>query len=65
MEEPADRRGRRAHPTTGTVYLMGLVGALVYYLQRADGFWDGVWGVVQAILWPGFLIYHLLTFLGA
>ena len=44
---------------------MGLVGALVYYIQQADGFWSGVWGVVQAIFWPGFLVYHVLKFVSA
>jgi hypothetical protein len=50
---------------TGAVYVMGLVGALVYYIQQADGFWSGVWGVVQAIFWPGFLVYHLLMLVAA
>ena len=49
----------------GAVYVMGLVGALVYYIQQADGFWSGVWGVVQAIFWPGFLVYHVLKFVAA
>jgi hypothetical protein len=49
----------------GGVYVMGLVGALVYYIQQADGFWSGVWGVVQAIFWPGFLVYHVLKFVAA
>jgi hypothetical protein len=47
----------------GAVYGLGLIGALVYYIQSATGFWDGVWGVVQALFWPGFLIYGLLDWL--
>jgi hypothetical protein len=50
---------------TSAVYGMGLIGALVYYIRYADGFWDGVWGVVQALLWPGFLVYHLLQLVRA
>ena len=45
---------------SGAVYGLGLIGALVYYWQHADGFWAHVWGVVEAILWPAFLVYHLL-----
>jgi hypothetical protein len=41
----------------GAVYGLGFIGALVYYIGSATGFWDGVWGVIQAILWPAFLIY--------
>jgi hypothetical protein len=44
----------------GAVYGLGLLGALVYYIQSATSFWDGVWGVVQALFWPAFLIYGLL-----
>jgi len=45
---------------TGAVYGLGLIGALVYYWQHAGGFWAHVWAVVEAILWPAFLVYHLL-----
>ncbi len=47
------------------VYGLGLIGALVYYIQAADGFWSGVWGVLKALVWPAFLIYDLLKFLTA
>lgn len=44
----------------GAVYGLGFIGALVYFIQTATGFWDGVWGVLQAIVWPAFLIYEAL-----
>jgi hypothetical protein len=44
----------------GAVYGLGFVGAVVYFIQTADGFWDGVWGVIQAILWPAFVVFKLL-----
>ncbi|HSX00911.1 MAG TPA: hypothetical protein VLF67_01600 [Candidatus Saccharimonas sp.] len=47
------------------VYGLGVLGALVYYIQTATSFWDGVVGVFQAIVWPAFLVYHLLGFLHA
>jgi hypothetical protein len=49
----------------GAVYGLGLIGALVYYIQRADGFWNGVLGVLKALVWPAFVIYDLLKFLSA
>lgn len=48
----------------GAVYGLGLIGALVYYFQHAAGFTDILWGIIKAILWPAFLIYNLLGFLG-
>lgn len=47
------------------VYGLGLIGALIYYIQQADGFWLGVLGVLKALVWPAFLVYHLLKFLGS
>jgi len=42
------------------VYGLGLIGALIYYIQAADGFWMGVVGILKALVWPAFLVYHLL-----
>jgi hypothetical protein len=44
----------------GAVYGLGFIGAVVYYWQHAHGFWAHVWAVVEALLWPAFLVYHLL-----
>lgn len=49
----------------GAVYGLGFIGALIYYLAHATGFWVGVLGVLKAIIWPVFVVYHLLGFLGA
>jgi hypothetical protein len=47
----------------GAVYGLGIIGALVYFIQTASGFWDGVYGVFQSIVWPAYLVYELLHFL--
>lgn len=47
----------------GAVYGLGLVGALVYFIQTATSFWDGALGVLQALVWPAFFVYSLLDFL--
>jgi hypothetical protein len=49
----------------GAVYGLGFVGALIYYIQQADGFWVGVLGVLKAFVWPAFVVYDLLKFLGS
>lgn len=45
------------------VYGLGLIGALVFYIQQADGFWSGVLGILKALVWPAFVVYDLLKFL--
>jgi len=49
----------------GVAYGLGLIGAAVYYIQVATSFWGGVLGLLKAIVWPAFLVYELLRFLGA
>jgi hypothetical protein len=48
----------------GALYGLGFIGALVYYISTATGFWMGVWGVLKAMVWPAFVVFHLLKFLG-
>ena len=48
----------------GAGYFLGLIGAAVYYISNATGFWMGVLGLLKALVWPAFLIYELLKFLG-
>ena len=47
----------------GAVYGLGFIGALIYYIANATGFWMGVLGVLKAIVWPAFLVFELLKFL--
>lgn len=46
------------------VYGLGLVGAAIYFISHAGGFWVGVLGFLKALVWPVFLVYRLLEFLG-
>lgn len=47
----------------GGVYGLGFLGALVYFIQTAPNFWEGVLGVLKAIVWPALLVYELLKYL--
>ncbi len=42
----------------GAIYGLGIFGALVYYWQQADGFWEYVGAIFQGIFWPAFLVYE-------
>lgn len=46
-----------------TVYGLGFVGALFYYIQHAHSFADGIIGVLKAIVWPAMIVFKLLGFL--
>lgn len=51
--------------TSGAVYGLGLIGAAIYYISVATGFWMGVLGFLKALVWPVFLIYEVLKYVGA
>lgn len=46
--------------SAGAVYGLGFIGAAIYYISNATGFWNGVLGFLKAIVWPVFLVYKLL-----
>lgn len=45
------------------LYGLGFIGALVFYLQHATSLVTGLIGVGKALVWPAFLVYHLLAYL--
>ncbi len=45
-------------------YGLGFIGSLVYYVSTAATFWLAVLGFFKALVWPAFLVYGLLKFLG-
>ena len=46
------------------VYGLGFIGAAVYYISAATGFWMGVLGILKAIVWPAMLVYKAMAALG-
>ena len=53
------------HGTGGCFYFLGFVSALVYYVTTAPTFWDAFLGFFKALVWPAFLVFGLLQFIGA
>ncbi|KAF0091699.1 MAG: hypothetical protein FD141_1488 [Fusobacteria bacterium] len=48
----------------GAVYCLGIIGAAIYFISNASGFWMGVLGFLKAIVWPAILVFELLKYLG-
>jgi len=42
----------------GAIYGLGIFGALVYFWQQADAFWEYVLAVFQGVFWPAFMVYE-------
>lgn len=47
----------------GCGYFLGFLGTAIYYVSNATGFWNGVLGLLKALVWPAILVFELLKFL--
>ncbi len=46
------------------IYFIGFIGGAIYFISHATTFWMGVLGILKAIAWPAYLVYHSLGFFG-
>jgi hypothetical protein len=46
-----------------SVYGLGFIGALVYYISQAKDFREGFIGFFKAIVWPAILVYEIFKLL--
>lgn len=49
--------------TSGAIYGLGFIGAVVYFIQHSATFGAGVIGVLKAIVWPAIVVYKVLAVL--
>ncbi len=47
----------------GAIYCIGGVGALVFFLQNAQGAKEIIIALLKTIVWPAFLIYEAFNYL--
>ena len=42
--------------TSGAIYGLGLIGAAIYFIGAASGFWAVILAILKSIIWPVFLV---------
>lgn len=57
-------KNMQGNAQSGAVYGLGLIGAAIFYLTKATGFWMGVVGLLKALVWPAFLVYEAFKHFG-
>ena len=45
----------------GYILFMAYVGAVIYFLERNEGFWGSILAFLQASVWPAYVLYEVLT----
>lgn len=49
----------------GFIFLLAYIGAAIYFIEASDGSFGGVFlGLLQAVVWPVYVVYHVLLGLG-
>jgi hypothetical protein len=51
------------HGNPDAIYGLGVIGALFYFLQGAQGFSEIITGIGKSVFWPAVLMFELLTYL--
>jgi len=65
MTDTRVRVVERAGPW-GVVFLMAYIGAAIYFISESDGsFWGVILGLLQAAVWPVYVVFHVLAGIGA
>jgi hypothetical protein len=41
-------------------YFLGFLGAVIFFIENTSGFWLTIWAILKAIVWPVFVVHHLL-----
>jgi hypothetical protein len=49
--------------SSDSVYGLGFIGALVYYLSQAKSFQEGIVGFFKAMVWPAILVFNIFKLL--
>jgi hypothetical protein len=50
----------------GFIFVLAYIGAAIYFVSVSDGsFWGVVLGLLQAIVWPVYVVFHVLQSIGA
>ncbi len=50
--------------SSSAIYGLGFIGAAIYFISNAVGFWMSILGFLKACVWPVFLVYEAFKFLG-
>jgi hypothetical protein len=60
MAKKLNKQSMKSGGSMGGAYFLGMIGAAVYYLHTSYGFWPSIVALLKALVWPAFLVYHLL-----
>ena len=58
------KRNQTNNASGSVIYFLGAIGAAIYFISNAIGFWAGVLGFMKAFIWPAIIVYEVLNKMG-
>lgn len=55
----------KVNADSGTIFGLGFIGSVIYFISTATDFWMGVLGFLKALVWPAVMAYELFKLAGA
>lgn len=46
---------------SGFVFFLAFIGAAIYFVQHAHGFWGFILAILKAAVWPVFVMHQTLV----
>jgi hypothetical protein len=66
MKEHMNGKMMRRAGSMGFPFVLTYIGAAIYFIQQSNGAFFGViLALLQAAVWPVYVVYHVLHLLGA
>lgn len=47
----------------GGIYILGMIGAAIYFISISEGLWGFIWALLKALVWPAFLVNRIFELL--
>jgi len=51
------------HGPSGFILFVAYIGAVVYFFQQSPDFWGFIVALLKAVVWPAFVLFHVLQIL--
>lgn len=48
----------------GFTLFLAFIGAAVYFVNQVDGFWNIIFALLKAAVWPAILLHSIFQYLG-
>lgn len=61
----SDKKMHVKEAPSGFILFLAFIGAAIYFVGQASGFWEVILALLKAIVWPVFVMVHVLQLLQA